>query len=180
MDSYNTIIIVVAVMVILGSVLGLIFYRRKRTHRFQGQFGTEYGETVKSLGDNRKAQTELEKRQKHIKSLNLRALSTEERERYLTDWSVVQSKFVDDPGQAIVDADRLIIEVMRLRDYPISDFDERAADISVQYPSLVSDYRAARVITVKNMDSNADTEELRIATLQYRSIFDELVKPIAV
>ncbi len=180
MDSYTTIIIVVAVMVILGSVLGLIFYRRKRTDRFQGQYGTEYEETVKSLGDNRKAQTELEKRQKHIKSLNLRSLTTEERERYLKDWALVQSKFVDDPGQAIMDADRLIIEVMRLRDYPISDFDERAADISVQYPTLVSDYRAAREISVKNMDSTADTEELRIATIQYRSVFDELVKPTAV
>lgn len=180
MDSYTTIIIVVAVMVILGSVLGLIFYRRKRTDRFQGQYGTEYDETVKSLGDNRKAQTELEKRQKHIKTLNLRALSPEERERYLKDWAVVQSKFVDNPGQAVMDADRLIIEVMRLRDYPISDFDERAADISVQYPTLVSDYRAAREISVKNMDSTADTEELRIATIQYRSVFDELVKPTAV
>jgi predicted DNA-binding protein (UPF0251 family) len=177
MDSYTTITIVVAVMVILGSVIGLIFFRRKRSDRFQAQYGTEYTETVKNLGDNRKAQTELEKRQKHINSLHLRTLTVEERERYLAEWAEVQSKFVNDPGQAIMEADRLIIEVMRLRDYPISDFEERAADISIQYPALVSDYRAARKIMVKNMDGNADTEELRIAAIQYRSVFDELIKP---
>lgn len=177
MNNTYTIIIVIVVLLIVGVILGLIFSRRRRSDRLHEQFGTEYDHTVESMGGNKKAQTELENRQKHVKTLDIRPLSTSERERYQVDWVAVQSKFVDDPGQAIMDADRLIIEVMQLRAYPISDFDQRAADISVQYPSFVSNYRAARAIAIKNMEHKADTEELRNAMIHYRSLFDELLKP---
>lgn len=172
----STIIIVVVVVVIIGIILGLIFSRRKKTEQLQNKFGTEYDNTVERLGDDKRAQKELVDREKHVESLKIRPLSVEERERYLADWGDVQSKFVDEPGQAIIDANRLIIEVMQLRNYPISDFDQRAADISVKYPSLVTNYRAARAISIKNMDKTADTEELRTAMIHYRSLFDELLK----
>ncbi len=175
MDT-TTIIIVIVVLIIFGIIFGLIFSRRNRTERLQNQFGTEYDQTVGSLGDDKKAQDELENRQKHVDSLDIRPLSEEERERYLADWTAVQSKFVDEPGQAMIDADHLIMEVMQLRNYPVSDFDQRAADISVKYPDLVSNYRAARAITIKNVDKVADTEELRTAMIHYRSLFDELLK----
>jgi hypothetical protein len=149
--------------------------RRKRSERLQGQFGSEYDHTVQVLGDEKQAQTELEKRQKHVEALEIRPLTVNEHKRYLADWVVVQSKFVDEPGQAVVDADRLITEVMRLRAYPISDFEQRAADVSVSYPTLVSNYRAARVIALKNQEHQADTEELRQAMVYYRSLFDELL-----
>jgi hypothetical protein len=128
------------------------------------------------MGDEKKAQTELNERQKHVEALDIRPLSVSERERYLTDWTAVQSKFVDDPGQAIADAGRLIIEVMQLRAYPISDFEQRAADISVNYPALVSNYRAAREIAIKNERQQADTEELRQAMVYYRSLYEELLE----
>jgi hypothetical protein len=108
--------------------------------------------------------------------LNIRPLSISERERYLADWTAVQAKFVDQPGQAIVEAGHLIMEVMRIRAYPVSDFEQRAADISVNYPALVSNYRAAREIAIKNEHHQADTEELRQAMIYYRSLFDELLK----
>jgi hypothetical protein len=127
------------------------------------------------MGDEKKAQTELNERQKHVEALDIRPLSVSERERYLADWTAVQSKFVDDPRQAIVDADRLIIEVMQLRAYPVSDFEQRAADLSVNYPHLVSNYRAARELAIKNKQNLADTEELRQAMVYYRSLFDELL-----
>jgi hypothetical protein len=127
------------------------------------------------MGNEKKAQTELDERQKHVDTLNIRPLSTTERERYLADWTAVQSKFVDQPGQAIVDADRLIMEVMQLRAYPVSDFDQRAADISINYPDLVTNYRAAREIAIKNKAHQADTEELRQAMIYYRSLFEELL-----
>jgi len=127
------------------------------------------------MGDEKKAQTELNERQKHVEALDIHPLSVSERERYLADWTAVQSKFVDDPRQAIVDADRLIIEVMQLRAYPVSDFEQRAADLSVNYPDLVSNYRAAREIAIKNKQNLADTEELRQAMVYYRSLFDELL-----
>jgi len=128
------------------------------------------------MGNEKKAQKELDERRKHVEALDIRPLSVSERERYLAEWAAVQSKFVDEPGQAIVDADRLIMEVMQVRAYPVSDFEQRAADISVNYPTLVSNYRAARVIALKNKEQQANTEELRQSMIYYRSLFDELLK----
>jgi len=169
------IIIIVLVLVILGAVLGLVIARRRRSEQLHDKFGPEYDHTVQTMGDEKKAQTELNERQKHVEALDIHPLSVSERERYLADWTAVQSKFVDDPRQAIVDADRLIIEVMQLRAYPVSDFEQRAADLSVNYPDLVSNYRAAREIAIKNKQNLADTEELRQAMVYYRSLFDELL-----
>lgn len=170
------IIIAVVVLVIIGAILGPVFARRKRSERLHDHFGDEYDHTVQSLGDEKKAHTELEERQKHVHALDIRPLSVSEHDRYSADWAAVQSKFVDEPGQAIVDADRLIMEVMQLRAYPISDFEQRAADVSVSYPALVSNYRAARVIALKNQEHQADTEELRQAMIYYRSLFEELLE----
>jgi hypothetical protein len=165
---------------IMSAILWPVFNRRKRSERLHDHFGPEYDHTVETLGDEKKAQTELEGRQKHVKALDIQPLSVEERERYLADWTAVQSKFVDEPGQAIVDADHLIMEVMQTRAYPVSDFEQRAADISVNYPALVSNYRAARVIALKNEQHQADTEELRQSLIYYRSLFEELLETEAV
>jgi hypothetical protein len=174
------IITVVVVLVVIGAILGVVFSRRKRSERLQDRFGPEYDRTVETLGDEKKAQVELDGRQKHVEALAIRPLSVSEREHYLVDWAAVQSKFVDEPGQAIVDADHLIMEVMQLRAYPVADFEQRAADISVNYPTLVSNYRAAREIAVKNEQNLADTEELRHAMINYRSLFEELLGTEAV
>jgi hypothetical protein len=170
------IIIVVAVLVVLGLILGPIFSRRKRSQRYHDKFGAEYDRTVETAGNEKKAQTELKERQKHVETLNIHPLSLDQREHYLANWTAIQSKFVDQPGQATVEADHLIMEVMQVRAYPVSDFEQRAADISVNYPSLVSNYRAAREIAIKNEHHEADTEELRKALIYYRSLFDELLK----
>jgi hypothetical protein len=177
MNTTYTIIAVVLVLVIMGAILGPIFARRQRSKRLQDQFGSEYDHTVQAMGGEKKAHTELEERKKHVESLDIHPLSGGERQRYLADWAAVQSKFVDEPGQAIVEADRLIMEVMQMRAYPVSDFEQRAADISVTYPALVSNYRAARVIALKNEQHQADTEELRQAMIYYRSLFEELLAP---
>lgn len=175
MNSTYYIIIVVAVLVIAGIILAPILARRNRSQNLRNKFGEEYDHAVQVVGDEKKAQVELEERQKRVKKLNILPLSASDRERYLVDWAAVQSKFVDEPGQAILDADRLIMEVMQLRAYPLSDFDQRAADISVMYPNLVSNYRAARLIAVKNEQQLSDTEELRQAMIYYRSLFEELL-----
>ncbi len=175
MDTTYIIIAVALVLVVLGAVLWPMMARRKRSEQLHDQFGSEYDHTVQTLGDEKKAQTELEDRQRYVKTLDIHPLSVHEHTRYLADWAEVQSKFVDEPGQAIVDADRLIMEVMQLRNYPLSDFEQRAADVSVSYPALVSNYRAARVIALKNQEYQADTEELRQAMIYYRSLFDELL-----
>jgi uncharacterized protein YneF (UPF0154 family) len=176
MSTLTIIIIVVLVVVIIGVILGLVFSRRRRSDQLQEKFGPEYDRTVQTMGGEKKAQTELNERQKHVEALDIRPLSVIERERYLADWTAVQSKFVDEPGQAIVDADRLIIEVMQIRGYPVSDFEQRSADISVKYPALVTNYRGAREIANKNKLGQANTEELRQAMIYYRSLFEELLK----
>jgi len=169
------IIIVVLILVILGLIMGPIFSRRQRSKRYQNKFGPDYDHTVKAMGNEKKAQTEMDDRQKHVDTLIIRPLSLSERERYLAEWKAVQAKFIDQPGQATVEADHLIMEVMQLRNYPVSDFEQRAADISINYPELVSNYRLARAIAIKNEQHKADTEELRQALVYYRSLFDELL-----
>ena len=107
--------------------------------------------------------------------MDIRPLNDAERVQYQTEWKTVQADFVNEPGKAISSADHLIMEVMQLRNYPVSDFNQRAADVSVRYPELVKDYRAAREIAIKNTDQKATTEEMRQAMISYRSLFDELV-----
>jgi len=145
-----TILAVVLVLVVLAAILVPMFARRKRSQQLQDHFGPEYDHTVQALGDEKKAQAELDERQKHVEALDIRPLSDVERERYLADWAAVQSKFFDEPARATVEADHLIVEVMQLHGYPVSDFEQRAADISVNYPALVSNCRAAREIVIKN------------------------------
>jgi hypothetical protein len=161
---------------VLGLIIGLTFSRRQRSKRFQNKFGPEYDRAVQNTGDEKKALAELKEREKHVETMNVRPLSSEEHERYLAEWKAVQAKFVDQPGQATVEADHLIMEVMKARSYPVSDFEQRAADLSVSYPALVSNYRAAREIAVKNEQHSANTEELRQAFIHYRSLFEELLK----
>ncbi len=175
MNSLYFIVIVVLFLAVFGVLLGLLFALRRRSKRLIDKFGTEYDHTVEVTGSKKKAKKELDDRQKHVKTLNIRPLTESESERYRADWTAVQARFVDEPGQAIESADRLIMEVMQLRGYPVSDFEQRASDISVQYPKLVSNYRAARAIAVKNENHEADTEELRQATILYRSLFKELL-----
>jgi len=167
---------VVVVLVIIGLILGAVSSRRQRSKRFHKKYGTEYDHTVKVMGNEKKAQAEMDERQKHVETLNIRPLSLSERERYLAEWKAVQNKFIDQPGQATVEADHLIMEVMKVRAYPVSDFEQRAADLSITYPELVSNYRAAREIAIKNEHHQANTEELRQALVYYRALFDELLK----
>jgi len=176
MNTTYFLIAVVLILVIMGIIMGPIFARRKRSQRFQNKYGPGYDRTVKTMGNEKKAQTEMDERQKHVDTLNIRPLSDSERERYLADWTKIQAKFIDQPGQATVEADHLIMEVMQMRAYPVSDFEQRAADISINYPALVSNYRLAREIAVKNERHEADTEELRQALIYYRALFDELLK----
>jgi hypothetical protein len=180
MNNTYIIIAVVLILMIFGAVLAPKFASRKRSERLHDQFGSEYDRTVQALGDEKKAQAALEERKRYVDALEIRPLTAAENKRYLADWAAVQSKFVDEPGQAIIDADGLIMEVMQLRDYPISDFEQRAADVSVSYPALVGNYRAAREIALKHQQHQADTEELRQAMIYYRSLFQELLVTDAV
>ena len=182
MNTLYVIVIAVAFLLIFGVVIGLVYSgRTRRSKRMQEHYGPEYDRIVQKTGSQKAAEAELKQRNKHVEALNIHPLTQAEHDRYLAEWKEVQAKFVDDPARAIKDADRLIMEVMQVRDYPVSDFEERAADISVGYPELVSNYRAAHEIALKNEQKTADTEELRQAMVHYKSLFSQLVvteKPI--
>jgi hypothetical protein len=172
----TTIIIIVAVVLVLGILVSSMSSRSNKAKQHHNQEQPEYDLTVETMGGEKEAQAELDKRQKHVDELKINPLSDTANERYTADWAAIQSKFVDGPGQAVKDAEKLTIEVMQARGYPVSDFDQRAADISIQYPEIVTNYRAAREISVKNDQKLANTEELRQAILYYRALFEDLLK----
>jgi hypothetical protein len=167
------------VVVVLIIVVGAAFYvrnRRKATAGFRNRFGPEYDRAVLEHGSERKAEAKLADRETRVESLKIRALGATERERFVADWQSVQSHFVDHPKSAVTEADELVSSLMQARGYPMDNFDQRAADISVDHPRLVESYRTAHGVAVRPGREEASTEDLRTAMIQYRSLFDELVQ----
>jgi hypothetical protein len=174
----TAIVIVIAVIAVL--IIAWLVIRRRRTVRLRERFGPEYDRAVHEVGPTR-ADSVLLEREKRVEKFSIRALDPDERERFVTSWRAVQSRFVDDPQKAVTEADLLVDKVMLARGYPMSDFEQRAADISVGHPHVVANYRAAREIALRHRQGQATTEDLRQATIYYRSLFDELLdaKPTA-
>jgi hypothetical protein len=165
-------LVVVAAVIVVAAVF---LFRKRRSQNLREQFGPEYDRVVHKEGDVNKGERLLEFRQKHRKALVIRPLSVEDQSRFDTRWREVQSQFVDDPAGAVARADGLITEVMQTRGYPIDDFTQRAADISVDHPMVVESYRAAHDIALRRMRGEASTEDLRQAMVHYRALFSELL-----
>lgn len=177
MDT-NTIIVLAifaVIFLLIGGALGVVFMRRQRTKRLKDRFGPEYDHALKETGDKGKVEDELEARVDHVKSLDIKQLSREQRERFIAEWKSKQAKFVDQPMDAIRDANQLVKDVMRAKGYPVDDFEQRVADISVDYPDLVTNYRGMRDIVNKSEHEEVDTEELRQAMVHCRALFEELL-----
>ena len=167
------------VVIVLIIVIGVAFYvrnRRKTTAGFRNRFGPEYDRAVFEHGSEHKAEAKLADRETRVESLKIRALTAAERGRFSADWQSVQSRFVDHPKSAVTEADELVSSLMQARGYPVADFDQRAADISVDHPRLVENYRSAHGVAVRLGRDEASTEDLRTAMIQYRNLFDELVE----
>ena len=173
----TTALIILAVAVVLVAIGLFFFWQRRRTQNLQQQFGPEYKRAVDQYGDQRKAEAELVAREKRVRKLEIRALAPAEQSRFTEAWQTTQARFVDEPSQAVRDADRLVKEVMQARGYPVADFEQRAADVSVDHPNVVINYRAAHDIAARNNSGNATTEDLRQALVHYRSLFEELLEP---
>lgn len=175
----GTIALVVVIIVILVIIaIALFAYSRtQRRRQLRQQFGPEYDRAVQESGSRARADQELQGRLERHQQLDIRALPEGDRERYLQDWSDLQTRFVDAPSQAVREADLLVIEVMRARGYPMDDFEQRAADVSVDHPDLVQNYREAHQISLANDQNMASTEDLRRALVHYRSLFNELLQP---
>jgi hypothetical protein len=176
MDSnITTIILVAVVFLIVGGLLAMAVMRFQRSRRLRERFGPEYERLMNEAGDKQKAESELEARLAHVEALHIRPLSAEEINRFSLEWQSTQAEFVDEPLASLRKADQLIREVMKTRGYPVEDFEQRAADISVDYPELVTDYRGLHMIAVKEEDDAVSTEEMRQAMVHGRALFEELV-----
>jgi hypothetical protein len=181
MDTSNTtMLVLVAVIFLVIGVLGaMAFTRFQRTKRLRDRFGPEYERAVDRTGDKRQAEDELERRLAHVQNLNIRALNAEEVNRFALEWQATQAEFVDQPLAAVQKANRLIREVMSARGYPVEDFEQRTADISVDYPDLVTNYRELHEIAKKGEREKISTEEMRQAMVHGRDLFEKLVQPEA-
>jgi hypothetical protein len=167
----------VAIILIIFVTVGLYLRkRRKTTAGLRARFGPEYERAVVKHGSERKAEAKLADRETRVEGLKIRELGATERERFIVDWRGVQSRFVDHPKGAVTEADELVSSLLQARGYPVADFDQRAADISVNHPRLVEYYRSAHSVAVRGGKDEASTEDLRNAMIQYRSLFDELVE----
>ena len=171
-------IALVAAVIVIVAVLAWLYVRKRRstTEDLRQKFGPEYDRAVLKHGSERKAQSKLEDREKRVEKLNIRDLDSTEHERFSKRWESVQSRFVDSPKGAVTEADDLISSVMKARGYPVSDFAQRAADISVDHPRVVENYRSAHEIALRVGKDAATTEDLRTAMIHYRSLFEELVQ----
>lgn len=169
--------IIVLIVIIIAAVvaIGWMLSRRRRTEALRDRFGPEYERTVREAGQARAESVLLERKQR-VDKFEIRELGAAERERFITEWRQVQTRFVDDPRGSVSAADELLVRVMQARGYPMSDFEQRAADISVDHPRVVDNYRAAHEIALRHRSGEATTEDLRNAIIYYRSLFDELLQ----
>jgi hypothetical protein len=175
METWVWIVVIAAVAVV--AVVAWFLVRGTRTRGLRRDFGPEYERTMARAGDRGLAESELRERRDRVSTLDLRPLSQADHDRFASEWTKVQAEFVDAPSDAVTEADELIQEVMATRGYPVEDFDRRAADVSVEHPNVVENYRSAHSIAVKEAreGGDGDTEALRKAMVYYRSLFDELL-----
>ena len=174
MNAWTAMVVIVA-LVVVGALVWAAM-RRRRSGELRSRFGPEYDRVVHDRGSRTRAERELEKRQDRIAKLSIRPLTPGERTHYAELWKMEQVRFVDDPREAVNRADRLVEEVMKLRGYPVAEFEQRAADISVDHPHLVETYRTAHDIAMRNARGQADTEDLRNAMISYRTLFEDLLE----
>jgi hypothetical protein len=168
-------IILIVVGAIVAAALVWIGLALRRSYALRRRFGPEYVRVVETVGDKRKAEAELDARMRRVEKLQLKPLSDSQLGHYHDVWQSVQARFVEDPKQAVAEADQLVSEVMNVRGYPVGDFEQRAADVSVDHPQVVTHYRAAHAVAVRS-DQDANTEDLRQAVIHYRALFEDLLE----
>jgi hypothetical protein len=177
MNMNNQGLLIAAVVVIaLVAIAAWLWNRQQQSKRLVQRFGPEYARTVHEHGSRDKAEAELRAREKRVEKLKIAPLAPDEARRFTQDWRELQARFVDNPKGVLLDADRLVRELMLRRGYPMGDFDRRAADISVDHPAVVDHYRAAHAIADRDHRGEANTEDMRQAVVHYRALFDELLE----
>lgn len=173
--SPSSVLIAIVLIALVVAVMVWLLIQRQRSSRLKQRYGSEYDLAVSELGGRQKAEAELMRREERVAKLSIVPLSAADGTRFKEAWGLLQSRFIDNPKGVVGQADVLVRELMTKRGYPMGDFEHRAADISVDHPSVVSNYRAAQAIAARDATGDADTEELRRAVIHYRTLFDELL-----
>lgn len=175
MDQHTLTLVAIIAVIAAIAILGYFYWRQRHTQRLRARFGPEYDRVLRQEGSQRRAEGVLDFRATRREKLNIRELAPAQRSAFMTRWTEAQARFVDDPPGAVSDADQLINEVMSARGYPMTDFEQRAADISVDHSQVVENYRAARDIAARHSRGQANTEDLRRAFVHYRWLFQDLL-----
>jgi hypothetical protein len=175
-STHLIMVVALLVLVAAAAVIWATLQRKRQSVRLQKRYGAEYDREVLRLGSQSKAEAELRQREARVGKLTIIPLTSQEAARFAQAWSRLQGRFVDNPRGAVTEADTLVKELMTARGYPVNDFESRAADISVDHPGVVDEYRKAQAIALKNSRGEADTEELRKAVMHYRALFSELLQ----
>jgi FtsZ-interacting cell division protein ZipA len=178
MNQTQVLIVIVVIAVIAIAAIVLWTMRKQRSVKLRERFGPEYDRVVRQEGDPRKAEGVLEFREKRRGQFKIRPLPAADKSSFAVRWNEVQARFVDDPRGAVTVADSLVTDVMQARGYPIGEFEQRAADLSVDYPVIVENYRAAQAIALRHSAGQASTEDLRQAMVHYRTLFQELLEEL--
>lgn len=177
MDSQILLIVAITVVVCALIAAGVwIAADKVRSRRLRERFGPEYDQAVQRAQDRNLAEAELQSREQRVKKFRIVPLSSQDRAHYRETWAAVQNRFVDDPQAAVKEGHGQIFEVMEKRGYPVTNFEQAAADLSVDYPEVVENYRKASAIAAKNREGKAGTEELRQALVHLRALFNELLE----
>ena len=171
----NLELVIVLIIVVLAAVGFTLIMRNRKTTKLRGRFGPEYERAVEQSGGRGAAEAQLNDRQKRVDAFAVQPLGAGDKERFGVSWRRAQEEFVDDPARAVSHADELLGDVMSTRGYPVTDFEQRSADLSVDHPVVVQNYRAAHEVALKHGRGEAGTEDLRQAMIHYRTLFDELV-----
>jgi hypothetical protein len=169
------ILILIAVLVLATGIALWMYIRKHRTQELRSKFGPEYDKAIDQHRDRGHAEAELQKRANRVAKFHIQPLKAEDRSRFAEDWLREQSRFVDDPKAAVNHADTLVQDVMQRRGYPVGDFDQNAADLSVDHPRVVENYRFAHEIALREGRGASNTEDLRKAMVSYRALFEDLL-----
>jgi hypothetical protein len=175
MSTSAIVVLIVVIIAILG-IGGWLMWTQLRRRQLRERFGPEYDRTLEDQESRRAAERDLAEREKRHAKLDIKPLSRDERDRFAQQWDLIQQQFVDHPGAAVADADRLVTVVMKERGYPTEDYRQQVADLSVQHASVLEHYRSAHDIRSRGEETQVRTEELREAMVHYRSMFEDLLE----
>jgi hypothetical protein len=173
MSTVTTVVIVAAVIVVAVLLTGAIAARRRT--RLRQRFGPEYDRLVTKHDSKLKAESELTSRERRVDDLDIQPLTESARAGYARQWASIQEQFVDTPADAVASSQLLVVAVMTEVGYPAEDPDQVLADLSVEHAATLGHFRAAEQISRNAAAGTASTEDLRLAMIDYRALFRDLI-----